>query len=39
MKEPLIEKLKKWLHGTFLFPHNLRKTEDGIIWCTCGYKK
>lgn len=42
MKEPFWQKIKRKLHGTFLFPHNKRisYTNLGVVeWCTCGYKK
>jgi hypothetical protein len=41
MKEPFLEKIKRYLHGTFLFPHIKRKTSDGkggeMLWCTCDW--
>ena len=39
MKEPIIEKIKRYFHGTLLSPHNLKRGANGVVWCSCGYIK
>ncbi len=38
MKETFWQKIKRYFHGTFLFPH-IKRYNDGIEWCTCGYRR
>lgn len=38
MNEPFWQKIKRTLHGTFLFPHVKRESTEGL-WCTCGWRE